>query len=67
LLADFYLALLFIPATDRFRGLNQSLYAVVRNTLAKELDADPETVQTIFERMASEDDVAIKAASMEKF
>ena len=52
---DFYLALLAIPATERFRGLNQDLYAMIRDKLAKELDTDPETVQNIFERMAQED------------
>jgi len=55
LLMDFYLALLAIPATERFRGLNQDLYAMIRDKLAKELDTDPETVQNIFERMAQED------------
>lgn len=54
-LADFYLYLLSIPPTERFRGLNGNLYAVVRNALAKELDTDPQNVQNIFERMVEED------------
>lgn len=56
LLMDFYLNLLAISHLDRFRALNQSLYAEVLHVLAKELDSDPETVQTIFERMAREDE-----------
>jgi hypothetical protein len=55
LLMDFYLNLLSIPANDIFRIANQTLYAEVRTALAIELDCDAETVQTIFERMASED------------
>ncbi len=55
LLADFYLELLAIPVTDRFRLLNDYLYAAVRDALTYELSSDPETVQRIFERMAAED------------
>jgi len=55
LLADFYLELLAIPATDIFRLTHQSLYAEVRTVLAIELDSDAQTVQRIFERMARED------------
>jgi len=55
LLADFYLNLLTVPATDIFRLTHQSLYAQVRQALAIELQSDNETVQNIFERMASED------------
>lgn len=55
LLMDFYLALLMIPHTDRFRALNSRLYAEVRDTLAAQLDADKETIQGIFERMAAEE------------
>lgn len=55
LLSDFYLDILAIPATDIFRLTHQSLYAEVRTALAIELETDAETVQNIFERMASED------------
>ena len=55
LLADFYLALLSISATDKFRIENQELYATVRESLAGLLFEDVETVQRIFERMAAED------------
>jgi hypothetical protein len=55
LLADFYLDLLAIPATDPFRITNQKLYYEVSSVLAYELDSDDETVQHIFERMAAED------------
>jgi hypothetical protein len=55
LLADFYLALLAIPPTDKFRALSQSLYANVLHCLAAEIGEDAETVQRIFERMAAED------------
>ena len=55
LVSDFYLKLLMLSSTSKFRLLNQQLYAEVRNTLAAELDSDPETIQNIFERMASED------------
>ncbi len=54
LLAYFYLELLKLPQTE-FRLSNQNLYAIVRGTLAYELDSDDETIQRIFERMASED------------
>lgn len=54
-LMDFYLFLLSIPPTDMFRGLNQSLYASVRDTLAKEVGCTPEEIQSIFERMVQED------------
>jgi len=55
LLADFYLNLLAIPVNDIFRLTHQALYAQVLSALAIELEADVETVQSIFERMASED------------
>ena len=55
LLADFYLALLSISVTDKFRIHNQGLYSAVRSALADELGEDQETVQRIFERMAAED------------
>lgn len=54
LLADFYLELLAIPSTDKFR-LHQDLYAIIRYCLADELGEDEETIQNIFERMAAED------------
>ena len=54
LLADFYLNLLTLPH-DAWRARHQSLYALILNALADELESDPETVQCIFERMASED------------
>lgn len=53
---DFYLNILSISATERFRALNQPLYSIVLHVLAKELDSDPETVQNIFERMTREDE-----------
>jgi hypothetical protein len=56
LLADFYLNLLAIPH-NAFRIHNQDLYAAVLAALSWELDSDPEVVQGIFERMASEDKV----------
>lgn len=56
LLMDFYLNILSIPPLDRFRALNQDLYAMIRDKLAIELDCDSETVQNIFERMAKEDE-----------
>lgn len=55
ILMDFYLELLTVPFEDKFRILNQSLYAEVLATLAVELKEDRETVQRIFERMAQED------------
>lgn len=55
LLADFYLALLAIPFQDRFRLLNQNLYASVLFSLARELGEDREAVQRIFEKMVLED------------
>ena len=55
LLADFYLELLSIPATDSFRSSNQQLYATIRQVLAAELWEEEENVQRIFERMAAED------------
>ena len=55
LLADFYLNLLAIPVNDIFRLTHQALYAQVLSALAIELEADVEIVQSIFERMASED------------
>lgn len=54
LLADFYLNLLALP-NDIWRAKHQGLYALIANQLAIELESDPETVQNIFERMASED------------
>jgi len=54
ILADFYLDLLALPQ-NKFRVLNQPLYAMIRDTLAKELECHPETVQNIFESMARED------------
>lgn len=55
LLADFYLALLAIPAHSPSRILNQRLYTEVLNCLAKELGEEREAVQRIFEKMALED------------
>lgn len=55
MLADFYLELLAIPFENKFRILNQSLYAEVLATLSAELGEDKETVQRVFERMAAED------------
>lgn len=55
ILADFYLELLGIPATDRFRILSQGLYANVLAALAAELGEEAQTVHRIFERMAQED------------
>lgn len=55
LLADFYLRLLSIPVNDIFRITNQALYSHVLSALTIELESDTETVQNIFERMASED------------
>ena len=54
LLADFYLDLLALP-NDAWRAKHQGLYVLILNQLAAELVCDVETVQTIFERMASED------------
>ena len=54
LLADFYLDLLALPH-DAWRAKHQGLYVLILNQLAAELVCDVETVQTIFERMASED------------
>lgn len=53
LLADFYLDLLALPLCDL--SLNQKLYSVVREALAKELDTDEDTIRRIFTRMAAED------------
>ncbi len=55
LLADFYLELLAIPATDQFRIKNISLYIHICRSLAVELDSDYNTVENIFKRMAAED------------
>lgn len=55
LLADFYLALLAIPATDIFRIRNQALYAQVLYAVAYQLGEEKETIQRIFERMTAED------------
>jgi hypothetical protein len=55
LLADFYLALLAIPLHSTFRLVHEPLYAQLRHSLAKELGEDEETVQRVFERMATED------------
>lgn len=54
LLADFYLELLAIPQ-NKFRAQHQALYGHVRSALADELECDEQTIQNIFERMASED------------
>lgn len=54
ILADFYLELLAIPM-GAFRIQHQKLYAEVRGALADELETDEQTIQNIFERMASED------------
>lgn len=55
LLFDFYLSLLAIPVDSPFRLKKQELYSEVLYAIASELDADQETVQNIFERMAAED------------
>jgi hypothetical protein len=55
MLFDFYLSLLAIPQDSPFRIKKQSLYSEVLYAVASELDADAETVQNIFERMAAED------------
>lgn len=55
LLMDFYLELLAISPLDRFRALNQDLYGQVLHTLAKELNEEPQIIQSIFERMIQED------------
>lgn len=55
LLADFYLALLAIPAVDPFSLLNQGLYNEVLTALAKQLGEDKVAVKRIFEKMALED------------
>lgn len=55
LLMDFYLNLLAIPVDGSFRIANQSLYSETLYALASELGADQQTIQDIFERMASED------------
>ena len=55
LLMDFYLAILSIHPEEPFRTNHMHLYAGLRQSLAKELDEDEETVQRIFERMAMED------------
>lgn len=55
LLMNFYLELLKLPYASRFRIENQSLYAMVVLSLARELGEATETVQNIFERMAAED------------
>lgn len=56
LLADFYLKLLAIPATNIFRIRNQALYASTLDALSYLLMEDRETIQRIFERMAAEDE-----------
>lgn len=63
LLADFYLELLAIPVTDIFRITHQSLYAQVRQVIAIELQSDNDTIQNIFERMASEDKPSFKCVN----
>lgn len=55
LIADFYLELLAIPLDNKFRLLNQNLYASVLFSLAMELGEDKEVVRRIFEAMAVED------------
>lgn len=59
LVSDFYLDLLAIPVNDVFRISHQALYDQVRSVLAIELETDAETVQNIFERMASEDNTPV--------
>lgn len=54
LLADFYLDLLAIK-DDTFRSKNYKLYVAANQALANELDASPEIIGQIFERMAAED------------
>lgn len=54
LLIDFYLNILNIPTNDRFRALNPELYNIVRDTLSKEIDTDPEVVETLFKRMVND-------------
>lgn len=56
-LADFYLALLSIPADNVFRIRHQVLYAATRDAIAYQLMEDAEVVQRIFERMAQEDKI----------
>lgn len=55
LLMDFYLNLLAIDIDDIWRIKNQQLYHATLYTLSSMIDTDMETVQEIFERMASED------------
>ena len=54
LLANFYLDLLALPY-DSWRVNHTHLYVKVRDALTDELESDSETVERIFERMASED------------
>jgi hypothetical protein len=53
LLANFYMDLLSIAPEELFRLRHQKLYAEVRNVLSFELDEEPEDIQSIFERIAS--------------
>ena len=55
MLMDFYLQLLSIPHADKWRIEHGYLYADVLFALSEELGVERETVQLIFERMASED------------
>jgi len=55
LLFDFYLNILKIPSTDKFRLHNQQLYCSVLYAVSKAIQEDAETVQRIFEAMAKED------------
>lgn len=54
LLFDFYLGLLAVKK-EPWRSQNQELYNATLYAIAKGIDTDVETVQNIFERMATED------------
>ena len=54
LLADFYLDLLAIPTASPNSNLKNLRYETLK-ALADELDSDMDTVERIFDRMASED------------
>ncbi len=51
-LAAYYYELL-LSTDDVFRAKYQSLYAAVRDALALELGEDAETIQNVFEKLAS--------------
>lgn len=51
---DFYLSLLAIKE-EPWRSQNQELYSATLYAIAKGIKTDQETVQNIFERMATED------------